>query len=281
MSAYALALILVAAFVHVIPHVAMKRARDRNAFIWAMLGATSVIYAPVAILGRAPEARGWRFILASAAVEVVFLYVVSRMYARGDLAVAYPIARGSAPLFLLVPSIVLLHERPAPAGIAGILLIAAGVFFLGFAAPLREIHPATAAWPLVAGMLTATYTVIDRQGVRLVEPMLYIELVLLLGLVLYTPLALRQSGWAAMREAVMKTPIRVLIAGATMPLAYALVLIAMRSGAPASYAGAVREASVLVAFGIGVLAFGEKLTPARIGGALAILAGVVAISVAR
>ncbi|HJQ41112.1 MAG TPA: DMT family transporter [Thermoanaerobaculia bacterium] len=273
MSAYALALIVLAGFVHVIPHAVMKRASDRTAFIWAMLGATCVFYAPVVFFSHAPSPRGWLFIAASAVVEVAYMYAVSRMYAHGDLAVAYPIARGSAPLFLLIPSIVFLHERPAAAGIAGIVLIAIGVFFLGVTPPLRSIG----AWPLVAGMLTATYTAIDRQGVRVVEPMLYIYLVLLAGFLLYTPLALRQSGWTAMRS----VPVRcAILGGITMPLAYVLVLIAMRSGALASYAGAVREVSVLVAFCVGVMAFGEKVTAARIGGALAILAGVVAIATA-
>jgi drug/metabolite transporter (DMT)-like permease len=278
MSAYALALILVAGFVHVIPHAAMKRASDRTAFIWAMLGATCVFYAPVVLFSRAPSARGWMFITASAVVEVLYLYAVSRMYAHGDLAVAYPIARGSAPLFLLIPSIVLLHERPAPAGIFGIVLIAIGVFFLGLTPPFRNILFSVIAWPLVAGMLTATYTAIDRQGVRVVEPLLYIYLVLLAGFILYTPLTLRQSRWSAMRDVLANTPGRVILAGVTMPLAYVLVLIAMRSGALASYAGAVREVSVLVAFCVGVMAFGEKVTPARVGGALAILAGIIAIA---
>jgi drug/metabolite transporter (DMT)-like permease len=279
MSAYALALILLAGFVHVIPHAAMKRAVHRTAFIWAMLGATCVFYAPVVLFSRAPSTRGWMFIAASAVVEVAFMYAVSRMYAHSDLAVAYPIARGSAPLFLLIPSIVFLHERPAAAGIFGIVLIAIGVFFLGGGTPPGQPARTSAfRWALTAGMLTATYTAIDRQGVRVVEPMLYIYLVLLAGFILYTPLTLRQSRWSAMRDVLANTPGRVILAGVTMPLAYVLVLIAMRSGALASYAGAVREVSVLVAFCVGVMVFGEKVTPARIGGAVAILAGIIAIA---
>lgn len=276
MSAYALALILLAGFVHVIPHAAMKRASDRTAFIWAMLGATCVFYAPVVFFSRAPSPRGWMFIASSAVVEVLALHAVSRMYAHSDLAVAYPIARGSAPLFLLVPAIVFLRERPAPAGIFGIVLIAAGVFFLGITPPLRNIAWSAIAWPLLAGMLIATYTAIDREGVRIVEPMIYIYLVLLAGFLLYTPFALR-SQW---RDVLRRQPGSVILAGVTTPLAYVLVLIAMRSGTLASYAGAVREVSVLVAFCVGVMAFGEKVTPARIGGALAILAGIVAIATA-
>ncbi len=277
MSAYALALIVLAGFVHVIPHAVMKRASDRTAFIWAMLGATCVFYAPVMFFSHAPSPRGWMFIAASAVVEVLYMYAVSRMYAHSDLAVAYPIARGSAPLFLLIPSILFLHERPALAGIVGIVLIAIGVFFLGGGTPPGQPAGTPAfRWALVAGMLTATYTAIDRQGVRVVEPMLYIYLVLLAGFILYTPFALR-SQW---RDVLRQQPGRVILAGVTMPLAYVLVLIAMRSGALASYAGAVREVSVLVAFCVGVMAFGEKVTTARIAGALAILAGVVAIATA-
>jgi drug/metabolite transporter (DMT)-like permease len=265
----ALVLILVAAFVHVIPHAAIKGAADRTAFVWWMLAGTVVLYAPSVFLDRMPSPRAWLFILASGVMEVLYLFAISRAYATGDLSVAYPLARGSAPLFLIVFSLFVLREPLTPAGVCGVMLIAAGVYLVGGGHLVRPHH---LFWPLAAGVTTATYTTIDKLGVRLVHPFLYIYLVLVVGLIGYTPLVLLHSGAAGLRRTFDAK--RVLLGALTMPLAYALVLVAMRLGMLASYAGSVREVSVIVASGVGAVAFGEKVTAARIAGAAAILGGV-------
>lgn len=269
MHSLALLLILAAAFVHVIPHAAIKGAADRTAFVWWMLAGTAVLYAPSVLLDHMPPPRAWLFILASGATEVLYLYAISRAYATGDLSVAYPLARGSAPLFLIVFSLFVLREPLTIAGACGVLLIAAGVYLVGGGHLVRPHH---VLWPLAAGVTTATYTTIDKLGVRLVHPFLYIYLVLVVGLIGYTPLILMRSGVAGLRRTFDAK--RVLLGAATMPLAYALVLVAMRLGMLASYAGSVREVSVIVASGVGAVAFGEKVTAARVAGAAAILAGV-------
>jgi drug/metabolite transporter (DMT)-like permease len=269
----ALVLILVAAFVHVIPHAAIKGAADRTAFVWWMLAGTAIVYAPSVFLDVMPSPRGWLFILASGALEVLYLWAISRAYEKGDLSVAYPLARGSAPLFLIVFSLFVLREPLTAAGVCGVILIAAGVYLVGGGHLVRPQH---VVWPIAAGLTTALYTTIDKLGVRLVHPFLYIYLVLVVGLIAYTPLILLRCGVAGLRRTFDAK--RVLIGALTMPLAYALVLVAMRLGMLASYAGSVREVSVIVASGVGAVAFGEKVTAGRIAGAAAILAGVAIIA---
>ena len=108
------------------------------------------------------------------------------------------------------------------------------------------------------------------------HPFAYLEAVMLVALVAYTPLAVR-CGWARLRSEIVHSPLRVVIAGLTMPLAYALILWAMHLGARASYTGAVREMSVVVAAAVGVIAFRESLSIPRMAGTLAVLAGILAI----
>ncbi|MBV9492875.1 MAG: EamA family transporter [Acidobacteria bacterium] len=269
MHSLALLLILASAFVHVIPHAAIKGTADRTAFVWWMLAGTAVLYAPSVFFDGMPSPRAWLFIVASAILEVLYLLAISRAYATGDLSVAYPLARGSAPLFLILFSIFVLREPITFGGISGIVLIAAGVFLVGGGHRVKVQH---VLWPIVAGMMTATYTSVDKLGVRLVHPFLYIYLVLILGWIGYTPLILMRNGLAGLRRTFDAK--RVFLGALAMPLAYGLVLVAMRMGLLASYAGSVREVSVIVAAGVGAAAFGEKVTPTRVGGAAAILAGV-------
>lgn len=271
MSPLGLALIVVAAFVHVIPHATIKRAGDRDVFVWWMLLGNAVIYSPLLLI-QVPRTRvAWGIIIASGVIETVYLLAISRAYALGNLSVVYPIARGSAPLFLLIASIAILAERPSAFGIAGIVLISIGIYgALGGGLP----SGAALGWSLLSGLMTATYTTVDKIGIAFVQPLVYIYLVLVVTAVIYTPIVLRRRTTASAAPGWRS----VLIAAVTMPLAYALVLTAMRLGMPASYAGSLREMSVLVAAGIGVAFFGETITPVRIAGACSIAAGIALIA---
>lgn len=287
MSAFALTLLLIAAFVHIIPHAAIKGAGDRTAFVWWMLLVNGVVYAPVAILAHPFPPKAWEYIILSGLTETLYLLAISRAYHGGELSMAYPLARGSAPLFLLISSALLLHEPISRSGAAGILLIAAGVYLINLTSlgdwlePLRALRHPSPRWAVVAGMFTATYTTIDKLGVQLAPPLIYIYLALVTTFVAYTPLTLIACGWPSMRATLRASPWRVVIAGAAMPLAYALVLVAMRLGTFASYAGSVREVSVIVAAFAGVIFFGEKLSVARVAGAVVIVSGVVLIAMHR
>lgn len=55
---------------------------------------------------------------------------MQRGYRTGDFSLIYPLARGTGPLLSVLLAIVLLGERPSVRGIAGALLIVAGIFFL-------------------------------------------------------------------------------------------------------------------------------------------------------
>ena len=267
-----LALIVVAAFVHVIPHATIKRAGDRDVFVWWMLLGNAVIYSPLLLI-QVPRTRvAWGIILASGVIETVYLLAISRAYALGNLSVVYPIARGSAPLFLLVASIAILAERPTAYGIAGIVLISVGIYgALGGGLP----SGAALGWSLLSGLMTATYTTVDKIGIEFVQPLVYIYLVLVVTAVIYTPIVLVRRRTRASAAPGWRS---VLIAAVTMPLAYALVLTAMRLGMPASYAGSLREMSVIVAAAIGVGFFGETITPLRVAGACSIAAGIALIA---
>jgi drug/metabolite transporter (DMT)-like permease len=273
----ALALIILAAFVHVVPHVAIKGARERTPFIWWMLLVNGIAYAPCLALARVPSPFALLLIVGSGLAEVAYLLTISRAYATGALSVAYPLARGTAPLFLLIFALTVLHERVTAAGVAGLLLIAAGIYLMNLTtSALPSLREPATRWAILAGLCTAAYTTIDKVGVHLLHPFAYLELVMLIALLGYTPLALRH-GWAGVRGELAHAPLRVIVAGLTMPLAYALVLWAMRMGAPASYTGAVREVSVVVAAAVGIVAFGERATWPRVLGTLAVLAGILAI----
>ena len=73
-----------------------------------------------------------------------------------------------------------------------------------------------------------------------------------------TPFTLREIGWRGLRAEWAFSRGWTVLAGFTSLSAYALVLLAMARGTPASYAGAIREFSVVLGAGYGVLVLKEE-----------------------
>src|SRR5262245_15414986 len=102
MKPASLLLLLLAAFLHAAANAFLKQGRDKLAYTWWMLGASSVLGVPLLLLTGAPgDATGWILVMASGLLEAIYFVALSRAYSLGDLSQVYPLARGSAPLFIV------------------------------------------------------------------------------------------------------------------------------------------------------------------------------------
>jgi len=279
-------LILFSACIHVVAHVALKTTRNRTAFVWWMLAWGSVLFLPVLVLQWQPiSALAIGVMLTSAVFEAGYFAAIARAYHTGDLSIVYPLARGTAPLFLLVWSLLFLREHPTPGGVGGILLIALGLYVLNlprlgaWREPLRALNTPGPRWALIAGVCISLYTAIDKFGITLLTPLFYTYLTLLMTVAFLSPGTFRQAGWDGMLAELRHSWWAAVIAGFTTMAAYAIVLYVMRGGAPASYAGAVREISVVLGALIGVTFLKENGSAMRILGAVLVAAGVLLIKV--
>ncbi len=287
MSLPNLALILLSAVIHVVAHVALKRAQNRTAFVWWMLAWGVLLYSPVLLLAHpAIPPAIWAILAISAMLEVFYFLSIARAYRLGDLSLVYPLARGTAPLFLLLWTTLFLSDRLSAGGVGGIALIAAGLYIINlprlgaWLGPLRALAQPAPQAALLAGLCISLYTLLDRAGVQQVDPLLYTYLVILLTLLLLTPLALRQMGVSGLRQELSSSRWASVLAGFTTLTAYVMVLSVIRAGAPASYAGAVREVSVVFSAFIGVVFLHEQGSRVRILGAACVLAGIGLIALA-
>ncbi len=287
MTTGSLALILVSAAIHVVAHVGLRRTPDRTAFVWWMLLWGIVLFMPVLYFNWQPVS--WRaagLMLVSAVFEAMYFAFIAFAYRTGDLSVVYPLARGTAPIFLLIWSTLGLGESPTAGGVAGIGVIALGLYVINLPRlgawldPLRALRQPAPRWALAAGVCISLYTVIDRVGIRHLDPLLYTYLALGITWAFLTLPTLRMVGWGGLGREWARSRWATVIAGGTSVAAYALVLYAMQAGTPASYAGAVREVSVVLGTAIGVFILKESSTPLRIAGAATVAAGVVLIRLA-
>ena len=286
MTPFTTLLILVSAGFHVVTHVALKMSRDRSAFVWWMLLWAGILYLPIPLLGWASiPPIGWGLMAFSAVFEAGYFAAIALAYRGADLSVVYPLARGTAPVLLLLWSLVFLNESLTAGGVLGILMITAGLYAVNlprlgaWREPLRALRRAGPRWALAAGACTSAYTAIDKVGITHVPPLLYTYLALWMSLVLLTPWTVRLVGRKGLREELRSSRGGTALAGFTTLAAYGLVLLAMSRGVPAAYAGALREISVVFGAAYGVFVLKEQGGPMRILGAGFVALGAVMIGV--
>ncbi|MEK7312479.1 MAG: EamA family transporter [Chloroflexota bacterium] len=285
MTLSSLLLILFSACIHVVAHVALKRATNRTALIWWMLLWGGLIFSPVLVFDWHPiSLQVWGIMALSAVFGALYFYAIAKAYAAGDdISIIYPLARGTAPMLLLAWSALYLREQPNAGGALGVVAIAAGLYLVNlprigaWREPLRALSHTGPRWALLAGLCISLYTVIDRVGVTLLDPLLYTYIVLWIAWVFLTPFAFREVGWNILKSELRANWISSLIAGFTNTAAYVIVLYVMQSGTRASYAGATREISVVLGVIVGVMFFKEKGTVMKLAGAACVAAGVVMI----
>lgn len=225
--------------------------------------------------GLNPAAVG--FAALSAALEVSYLWLLSAAYARGELSVVYPIARGSAPLLAVVIGFVILGERLGALQLAGVVLLLAGIL----AVTLPQTSGRATLPALLTGMAIAAYTAIDRVGVRLTEPWLYGWLLVTLMAI---GMAISVRVVARLRHDPRRLPPEITwrrsaVIGVVMWAGYLLVLIAL-SIAPLAVVAPVRETAVVAVALWGVWRLGERQAAGlKIAGAAATLVGVSLLAI--
>ena len=106
LSAFLLA--LAAAFVHALWNLLIARARDPEAATAVALLTAVVVLSPVLVFAWELEAGAWPYIAASSALELVYFALLGAASSRAEVSVVYPLARGVAPVLVLVVGVVAL-----------------------------------------------------------------------------------------------------------------------------------------------------------------------------
>ncbi|MGU3500307.1 EamA family transporter [Mycobacterium sp. C31M] len=271
------AAVLLAALLHAIWNSLAHSVRDQLVG-FALIGAVDTVGGGVlAVVAGFPPAGAWPFIIASAALHIVYNLLLLKSYQLGEFSQMYPLARGTSPWVVALISLVVLGNDLPPAELAGVLTISAGLIALVFVGgrPARRDVPALAA-AFLTGLTIAAYTVVDGLGVQQAPLTAYIGWMFLLqGPPLVLLAAIRRRGrlGPALRESAPAG-----ITGGVISLtAYSIVLWAQTSGVLAAIA-ALRETSIIFGVLIGAMFLGERLGGRRAIAATAVLAGVVLIS---
>jgi drug/metabolite transporter (DMT)-like permease len=271
MPPFALALALGAAVLHASWNLSLGRARDTNASLAVAMVCGPLVILPLALLRWRLDPQAVPFVAASSALELAYFLMLARAYDRSEVSLIYPIARGLAPVLVLVGSVLFLSVVPGPVQALGVLLVGAGVVLVrGVRAPARARDVLAA---VLIAVTIAGYTLVDQQGLKHADPLAYLVLVVAIPGLVTLLLVLARGGWDRVRAAV--GPVTVL-GGVAVVSAYGLVLLALTLAHAASVA-AVREVSVVIATALAAVVLHERVTRERLAGAVVVVAGIALV----
>lgn len=282
MSPIALAYVLFAAALHAGWNLLLKQVEEKYIVTWWSVLFSTALALPVALGGGLPQAAVWPILVASALTEAAYMAALAAAYHQSDFSLVYPIARGAAPAFLTLWALLLLDERLSMLGAVGLTLIVIGLMLLGSSEllrqrPPRQIRPLGIALALGIALLISIYSALDSAAVQITAATPYTVVMLGLSGVLFTPFAVRNHGWRQVMQVGKAHWRRILVIGIAGLLAYGLVLNAYAIS-PVSYAGAIREVSIVFAALAGWKLLGEPIGRVRVFGAIVIFSGILLIA---
>lgn len=271
MALTTVAIVLAAATIHAFWNLIIAHAEDTQATLALALVVSIVVGLPFALLRWNVRPEAWPFIAASSAIEVAYFWLLTTAYRRAEMTLVYPIARGMAPVLVLLVSVFAL-------GVATSLTQAAGVALVGLGVVLVRGLQRGARWSdvglaLAVAAFIAAYTLVDKEGVRYADPVTYVTLILILPAIASTAFVASRGGVERLRRSM--SPVT-LAGGVASIAAYGLVLVALTT-APAAGVAALREVSVVFAAILGAVVLHERVGVSRLLGSVVVALGVALV----
>lgn len=284
MPLLALGLLLIAAVLHATWNLFVKRAKEKQVMTWLALLTGVLIYLPIVLLNPINVLSVWPFILSSAIMEALYYIVLIRAYENGDFSLVYPMARGTAPALLAVWAMLFLGERPTLPGAIGISLLVLGLVIVGGKVwwSLRKaarLSSNALGMALAVALCISIYSTIDGAAVQHVHPLSYTVIVIALASLIIAPTVWLRYGKDAISAEWKANWLRIVLVGVFILLAYILVLQTFTI-IRVSYAGAIREVSVVFAAFLGWKLLNEELGAIRLIGSGLIFSGILVIALA-
>ena len=306
MDPLAILLVISSAFAHASWNLMVRRATRPSVTTGLMAVTSAILVLPLAIfllIVDFPSGTGWWFILATIVLHIWYFATLGYAYNTGELSIVYPVARGLGLAIIPFLGVFVIGESMSWAAVAGAASIVTGLvlitisdietatikrFARSMLSILRLGNPASGvrprirpAWMLAisTGVVIGIYSVVDAQGVKHVQPALYMFFLQLGGGLGMMAIQSRLETRAAFIDEARRHWKILVVGGLLQFAAYTLVLTAL-TFSPVSYVGPFREVSILVAVGYGAIVLKEGVTPVRALGAICIAGGGATIALA-
>ena len=224
-----------------------------------------------------PTSEIWSYLIVSMIAHTFYFYAMTRAYSLYDFSIAYPFARGLAPLLTVLFLILFLNKKIHTFEILSILIIVSSILML---------LPKNASELNLKGLLSILYfpvsivfyTIVDAEGIQHANnPYQFIVWGFILSA---TPMLIFNlaTNKNKLITTVLNYKLKFFIAAIVSTTAYTLILWAYTQ-APTHYVASVRESSIIFASLIGLYFFKENGVKKRLFAALVLFFGIFMLQI--
>lgn len=266
--------VLIAALFHAVWNSIIKDSGDKLLTL-ATIRAIGLLFGISVICFLPPlEMEAVPYLAGASVIHFLYFWFLLNTYRVGDFSQVYPIARGAAPLIVLIFGAVLAGEVLSPTQMIATVMISIGILTLSFAN--EKLEPVPVGYALATALCIAGYTVFSGMGVRLANSFLvyagWLEAITGVAVVLFA--VVRRKGQIIIfARSYWKQGA---LAGILSISAYAAVLWALKT-APLATISALRETSIIFAAIIGALFFKESYGKYRILASCIVVIGIAVL----
>lgn len=268
-----LTVILIAAILHASWNAFIKNKGNGFAKMTILATIIGVIVAPFSFVVGVPPLETCIYLAVSIIAHTMYMHSLTRAYQNEDFSVAYPFARGLAPLLTVIILLFFFNRSISINELIGIGIIILGILIL-FNAQKLKLNFKILISLLYFPVSIVFYTLVDAMGVKTAESTQQF----IVWLFLLIPIPMLVYSLANQKELIVSTFIEnkysLIVASIGSLTSYSLVLWAYTQ-APIYYVASIRESSIIFASLIGLIFFKEKGLLRRLLASMVLFAGVV------
>ena len=276
MSSIVFIAVIFSAFIHAIWNGMVKNQNDKYIALTAIvlghipLSIIVLLFTPMVSIKSIP------YIFISAIFLAGYEWCLLSAYRLEDYTKVYPIARGSAPIFIVILSLLFFSIHISKFELAGIIVISLGIIILSFQNFKNIGNYSAIFYAAATGFFISCYSITDGFGGRAsFSPLNYTALLMIFNATVTFPILLFiMKKNKALGEVFVKAKKIFFIGGSLSYIAYATVVWTFTQ-APVPLVAALRETSIIFALLIGTFFLKEKLTLIKIISIFVIFIGVV------
>jgi len=267
--------VILAAFLHAVWNAMVKKGDNKYVSLTAIvlghvpISIIVIFFTPVISVQSIP------YILISAIFLTGYEWCLLSAYRLEDYTKVYPIARGTAPIFIVALSLLLFNANISKFELMGILVISFGIIILGFQNIKTFKNYSAVVYALGTGLFISCYSITDGYGGRIsASPLNYTAWLMTLNAVIF-PILLTIMNKPGVVKKVFREEKKIFFIGGTLSYTVYGTIVWAFTQAPVPLVAALRESSIIFALLIGTFFLKEKFTLLKTAAILTIFFGVI------